>query len=258
MAAAGACPAVEHGGISKRFGGVRALDDVDFEVLPGEVHALLGGNGAGKSTILKVLNGVHKPDAGTIDGRRAQPLDRPSRRRRARAAGIAMNFQEMSLVPTLTVAQNIFLTREATHRHGPDRRPRRRERQRGGALRRCWGSRSIPTRLVGDLGAGQQQLTEIAKAISQDARVLVLDEPSTALAVSRRRAAVRLPAQAEGARAWRSSTSATAWTRSPASPTARPSCATARHVDHRAAGRPADRDDDRAHRRQALARPRPT
>mgnify|MGYP000968429829 CR=1 FL=1 len=92
------------------------LDDVDFEVLPGEVHALLGGNGAGKSTILKVLNGVHKPDAGTIEvGGVPLTTHTPEA---ARAAGIAMNFQEMSLIPTLTVAQNIFLTREARTARG--------------------------------------------------------------------------------------------------------------------------------------------
>ena len=102
-------------GISKSFGGVRALDDVDFEVLPGEVHALLGGNGAGKSTILKVLNGVHTPDAGTIEVA-GKPLTSHTPEA-SRAAGIAMNFQEMSLIPTLTVAQNVFLTREATRRH---------------------------------------------------------------------------------------------------------------------------------------------
>ncbi len=102
--------AVRMTGISKAFGGVRALDDVSFEVLPGEVHALLGGNGAGKSTILKVLNGVHRPDQGAIEvGGVPLTVHTPEA---SRAAGIAMNYQEMSLVPTLTVAQNIFLTRE--------------------------------------------------------------------------------------------------------------------------------------------------
>ena len=109
-------PAVVMKGISKAFGGVKALDDVDFEVLPGEVHALLGGNGAGKSTILKVLNGVHRPDAGTIAvGGVALTTHTPEA---SREAGIAMNFQEMSLIPTLTVAQNIFLTREARTARG--------------------------------------------------------------------------------------------------------------------------------------------
>ncbi|MXW86996.1 MAG: ATP-binding cassette domain-containing protein, partial [Boseongicola sp. SB0667_bin_21] len=90
----GAGLAVRMTGISKHFGGVRALDNVDFEVRPGEVHALLGGNGAGKSTILKVLNGVHQPDAGTIQvNGRPLTVHTPEA---SRAAGIAMNYQEMS------------------------------------------------------------------------------------------------------------------------------------------------------------------
>src|SRR5262245_45884310 len=96
--------AVAMRGVTKSFGGIKALAEVDFEVDKGEVHALLGGNGAGKSTILKILNGVHVPDAGTIevDG---VPLSEHTPEA-ARRGGIAMIFQEMSLVPTLTVAQN--------------------------------------------------------------------------------------------------------------------------------------------------------
>jgi len=177
---AAAPAAVRMTGISKSFGGVRALDGVDFEVLPGEVHALLGGNGAGKSTILKVLNGVHKPDAGTVEvGGRVLSAHTPEE---SRAAGIAMNYQEMSLIPTLTVAQNIFLTREAKTGQGliDDKEAERR----AALLFDMLEVQVNPRTLVSDLGAGQKQLTEIAKAISQDARVLILDEPSTALAVS--------------------------------------------------------------------------
>lgn len=172
--------AVRMTGISKSFGGVRALDGVDFEVQAGEVHALLGGNGAGKSTILKVLNGVHVPDAGEIHvGGKVLAAHTPEA---ARAAGIAMNFQEMSLIPTLTVAQNIFLTREVRDRRGmiDDADSARRAK----VIFDMLEVNVDPLALVGDLGAGQKQLTEIAKAISQDARVLILDEPSTALAVS--------------------------------------------------------------------------
>jgi len=172
--------AVRMTGISKSFGGIRALDAVDFEVRAGEVHALLGGNGAGKSTILKILNGVLVPDEGEIlvNGTRLAAHTPEA----ARAAGIAMNFQEMSLIPTLTVAQNIFLTREARDRRGmiDDADSVRRAR----AIFDTLGVQVDPEALVGDLGAGQKQLTEIAKAISQKARVLILDEPSTALAVS--------------------------------------------------------------------------
>jgi ribose transport system ATP-binding protein len=171
--------AVRMTGISKHFGGVKALDNVDFEVLAGEVHALLGGNGAGKSTILKVLNGVHIPTAGTIEVA-GVPLTTHTPAA-SRAAGIAMNYQEMSLIPTLTVAQNVFLTREPlTGGMINDKEAERKAAE----LFRMLEVDIDPSSIVGDLGAGQKQLTEIVKAISQDARVLVLDEPSTALAVS--------------------------------------------------------------------------
>lgn len=172
--------AVRMVGISKSFGGIRALDQVDFEVSRGEIHALLGGNGAGKSTILKVLNGVHRPDAGQIFVA-GQPLTAHTPEA-SKAAGIAMNFQEMSLIPTLTVAQNIFLTREARNPRGmiDDADCV----QRAQAIFDMLQVQVDPQALVSDLGAGQKQLTEIAKAISQKARVLILDEPSTALAVS--------------------------------------------------------------------------
>src|SRR5450759_922554 len=102
--------AVRMQGVTKTFGGVRALDDVDFELRQGEIQALAGGNGAGKSTLMKILRGVHQPDAGEIEVNGApvhfaSPHD-------AIAQGIAMIFQEFSLVPTLTVAQNTFLARE--------------------------------------------------------------------------------------------------------------------------------------------------
>ena len=172
--------AVSMKGISKSFGGVRALNDVSLDIQQGEVHALLGGNGAGKSTILKVLNGVHRPDSGTITvcGNLLEDITPEG----ARAAGIAMNFQELSLIPTLTVAQNVFLTRETRGGLGliDDRTAERRAAELFGMLE----VEVDPKALVGDLGAGQKQLTEIVKAISQDARVLVLDEPSTALSVS--------------------------------------------------------------------------
>ena len=167
-------------GISKAFGGVKALDNVDFAVLPGEVHALLGGNGAGKSTILKVLNGVHRPDAGTIAvGGVALTTHTPEA---SRAAGIAMNFQEMSLIPTLSVAQNIFLTREARTARGwlDDAACEAKAAEIFAMLE----VKVDPKAVVDTLGAGQKQLTEIAKAISQSSKVLILDEPSTALAVS--------------------------------------------------------------------------
>ena len=120
--------AVRMTGVVKSFGGVKALQGVDLQIAKGEIHALLGGNGAGKSTILKILNGVYVPDEGRIEVN-GVPLTEHTPEA-ARRAGIAMIFQEMSLVPTLTVAQNIFLTREARDRRGmiDDREAERRAR----------------------------------------------------------------------------------------------------------------------------------
>ena len=172
--------AVNMRGIFKHFGGVQALVDVDLQINAGEIHALLGGNGAGKSTILKILNGVHVPDQGSIEVF-GQVLDEytPEASRRA---GIAMIYQEMSLIPSLTVAQNVFLTRETRNRLGliDDRMGE----QKAAEYFEMLEVDINPRTLVADLGAGQRQLTEIVKAISQDARVLVLDEPSTTLSVS--------------------------------------------------------------------------
>ncbi len=169
--------AVRLTGVTKTFGGVTALEDVSMEVRVGEIHALLGENGAGKSTFLKILNGVHTPTAGQIEVY-GQPLNEhtPDAAKRAR---IGMIFQEMSLVPTLTVAQNIFLNNEAKDGLGliDDRTAARRARELFGTL----GVDIDPNALVGDLSAGQRQLTEIVKAISRNVRVLILDEPTTAL-----------------------------------------------------------------------------
>ena len=170
-------PAVRLVGVSKIFGGVVALQDVSFEVSAGEIHALLGENGAGKSTILKILNGVHQPTEGRveIDGK---PLAEHSPEA-AKRAGVGMIFQEMSLVPTLTAAQNIFLENEIKDRRGfiDDRAAERRARELFAAL----GVDIDPRARVAALSAGQRQLTEIVKAISRNVRTLILDEPTTAL-----------------------------------------------------------------------------
>ncbi len=146
--------AVRMSGIVKRFGGVHALSGVDFEVMPGEVHALLGGNGAGKSTILKILSGVHRPDEGTIEvGGVPLTVHTPEA---SRAAGIAMNYQEMSLIPTLTVAQNVFLTREGRTALGllDDEDAERRTSQLFAMLE----VDADPAALVGDLGRARSSL----------------------------------------------------------------------------------------------------
>jgi ribose transport system ATP-binding protein len=167
-------------GIGKRYGGVQACDGVDFVLGAGEVHALLGENGAGKSTLMKILSGDVTDYEGSIaiNGKPVHfggPTD-------AQAAGIAMIHQELDLVPGLPVADNIFLGRELrTPYRTVDRR--RMERSARELLARS-GVNLDPRRLVGDLRVGEQQLVTIAKAISLDARVLIMDEPTSALTTS--------------------------------------------------------------------------
>ncbi|NKY24000.1 sugar ABC transporter ATP-binding protein [Cellulomonas denverensis] len=163
--------------IDKAFDGVPVLRDVSFEVLPGEVHALAGGNGAGKSTLMKILQGVYQRDAGTVE---VFGTDlRASSIQEAKAAGIGMVFQEFSLVSTLTVAQNIFLDDEPRRRGLIDDARMRRE---AAALLRRIEVDIDPGAEVGGLPTAQWQLTEIAKALSRDARVLIMDEPTASLA----------------------------------------------------------------------------
>jgi rhamnose transport system ATP-binding protein len=167
---------LEH--ISKNFPGVRALDDVQFTMYPGEVHALLGENGAGKSTLIKIISGVHRPDKGDVrvDGK---PLIF-SHPREAQAHGIATIYQELSLYPELTVAENIFMG------HAP--------RNRFGMI--DWGEMRTQaheilaslnihdmdvTRKVGTMTVGNRQRVEIAKALSLNARILIMDEPTASL-----------------------------------------------------------------------------
>jgi ribose transport system ATP-binding protein len=171
-------PLVRMTGIAKAFSGVTVLDDVCFDLEAGETHALLGGNGAGKSTLMKILEGVYALDRGTIelDGKPVE-LGSPQA---ARRHGVAMIFQELSLVPTLTVAQNIYLTREARTQRGllDDRALERQARELLAELE----VDIDPHTEVGRLGAASMQLVEIAKALSQDARVLIMDEPTASLA----------------------------------------------------------------------------
>ena len=163
--------------ISKRFGGVHALREVNLSARTHEIHALLGENGAGKSTILKILRGVMVPDSGTItiQGENFTALTPQL----ARDKGVGMIFQEMSLVPTLTVAQNVFLASEPLTPTGliDDRAMRRRSAE----IFQQMGVSIDPGATLSDLSTGQQQLTEIAKALSQNAAILVLDEPTSAL-----------------------------------------------------------------------------
>jgi rhamnose transport system ATP-binding protein len=168
-------------GVSKSFGAVAALRDVHLELRSGEAHALVGENGAGKSTVVRILAGVIAPDTGQVllDG---QPVSfgGPAE---ARAAGIAVIYQEPTLFPDLSVAENIFIGRQPLRRErGLGRRIDRSEtRRRARALFERLGVELDPDRLARGLSIADQQLVEIAKAISFDARVLVMDEPTAAL-----------------------------------------------------------------------------
>ena len=168
---------LEARGISKRFPGVRALDEVRLTVRRGRLHALLGENGAGKSTLISILAGVLPPDAGEVllDGRPVV-FRNP---RQAREAGIASIFQELNLVPHLSVAQNMFLGREPLGRAVlvDDARM---TREAGAWLRRLKLDVD-PRTPVEQLRVGQQQVVEIAKALSQNARVIIMDEPTSAI-----------------------------------------------------------------------------
>jgi rhamnose transport system ATP-binding protein len=163
--------------VAKSFGAVSAVRDVSFPLYGGEVHALVGENGAGKSTIVKMLAGLHRPDAGTIelDG---QPLELHSPAD-ALAAGIAVIYQEPTLFPDLSVAENIFMGRQ------PLRSGRRIDRRAMNARAEAYfdqlGVAIDPDRPARGLSIADQQIVEIAKALSLDARVIVMDEPTAAL-----------------------------------------------------------------------------
>jgi ribose transport system ATP-binding protein len=163
--------------VSKRFGNVQALAAVDFSVHEGEVHALLGENGAGKSTLMKILAGAVAPDSGVTTF--AGAPYRPRGPRGAIARGIAMIHQETSLAPHLTIAENVVLGREP-RTLGVVRRSAARNVA-SSALDRLGHRELPPDRRVSTLGPGERQLVEIARALSQDARLLVMDEPTSSL-----------------------------------------------------------------------------
>ena len=171
-------PLLELRNISKSFPGVKALDDVSFAVRAGEVHMCLGENGAGKSTLMKVLCGAYQADSGQILFR-GQPVSVASPAD-ARRYGIAVIFQEFSLIPYLDIAQNIFLGREFRGRF-PGSVDRARIEAEAKKVLDSIGFDIDPRTLVHKLPVAQQQMVEIAKALSQNARILVMDEPTSAL-----------------------------------------------------------------------------
>jgi len=167
-------------GIGKRFPGVTALDQVDLRIRPGKVHALMGENGAGKSTLMNCLFGIHQPDAGQIflDGK---PV-RFQSAKDALEAGVSMIHQELCNVPLRSVQENLWLGRETCARFGPFRRLQHRAmRRKTEALMAELAIEIAPDRLMGDLSISRQQLCEIAKAVSCNARIVVMDEPTSSI-----------------------------------------------------------------------------
>ncbi|MEM9635766.1 MAG: sugar ABC transporter ATP-binding protein, partial [Pseudomonadota bacterium] len=164
-------------GIEKRFPGVHALKNVQFELESGEVHALMGENGAGKSTLMKILAGIYQRDGGDLQvNGRSVTIDSP---RAAQDLGIGIIHQELSLMNDLTAAQNIFIGREPRKRFG-----RLDEAALNAKAAEIFASMNLnldPKANVGSLTIAKQQMVEIAKALSYDSRVLIMDEPTAAL-----------------------------------------------------------------------------
>jgi len=178
-----AVPAIELQQVGKRFGSVIALDRIDMKVYPGEVHCLLGDNGAGKSTLIKILSGVFQPSEGNIlvAGNRVRfrsPRD-------AAEYGVATVFQDLGLIPLMSIARNFFLGREPVKGVFPFRRF---DKERANHIaRQAMADVGIlvrdPTQAVGTLSGGERQSVAIARAIHFGAKVLILDEPTSALGV---------------------------------------------------------------------------
>src|ERR1700722_4665480 len=163
-------------GVSKRFPGVRALENVQLEVGPSEIHALLGENGAGKSTLLKILSGAHSADAGQIElfGQPvafATPHD-------AQRAGIVTIYQEFTLAPDMSIAENVFIGREPGSKMFVNWKKLAAETK---AIISKIGLGRDPMTLVRDLSVAEQQIVEIARALSMRSRLIVMDEPTSAL-----------------------------------------------------------------------------
>jgi ribose transport system ATP-binding protein len=172
----GSDPVLEVTGVDKSFAGVRALRGVDFTLRPAEVHALIGENGAGKSTLIKVMTGVYRPDAGTVRlAGTAREFRNPLE---AQAAGISTIYQEVNLVPLMSVARNLYLGREPRRLGLVD--TGRMNREAAEVLGR-YGVDVDVTRPLRTLGLGAQQMVALARAVQIDARVVIMDEPTSSL-----------------------------------------------------------------------------
>ena len=163
--------------VSKAFGGSQALSDIKFSVEEGEIHALLGENGAGKSTLMNILTGVIPADSGTIRFL-GKDYDNPTIQQ-MEAAGIAFVHQELNVINDLTVADNIFLCRELTNKLGLLRK--KEQVARAKKLFEDLGVDIDPNAMVSELKTSEKQLLEICRALYVDAKLLILDEPTTAL-----------------------------------------------------------------------------
>ena len=169
-------PLLRMAGVSKRFPGVLALDNVDFEVGPGEIHALLGENGAGKSTLLKILSGADRADSGTITFAGRQ--NRAASPHEAQKLGIVTIYQEFTLAPNMSIAENVFIGREPTRAGFVDWRKMAADTR---AVTARIGLNHSPSQPVRDLSVAEQQMVEIARALSMRSRLIVMDEPTSAL-----------------------------------------------------------------------------
>ena len=176
-------PIIHMENIEKHFGNIIALAGVSFDVVSGECHCLLGDNGAGKSTFIKTMSGVHKPTKGTItlDGK---PMDFDSPRD-AMEAGIATVFQDLAMIPLMSVTRNFFMGREPTKGWGPFKRMDINTANEicVGSMREMGINLRGPDQAVGTLSGGERQTVAIARAVHFGAKVLILDEPTSALGV---------------------------------------------------------------------------
>lgn len=173
-------PFLQLKGVSKAFPGVQALDGVSLDIEKGEIHAIVGENGAGKSTLIKLLTGVHPWDSGTIEFN-GEVITELNPQRALHQFGIVPIYQELNLIPYLDVAENIFLGREILVNQRLGIINRKEIVARTATILDRLGQNIKPTALVNTLGVGQQQMVEIAKALSIDAILLILDEPTASL-----------------------------------------------------------------------------
>jgi simple sugar transport system ATP-binding protein len=193
---AGRVPLIDLQNISKQFGSVVALSGVSMTVWPGEVHCLLGDNGAGKSTLIKTLSGVHAPSQGRImiegqEVRFSSPRDALDR-------GIATVFQDLAMIPLMSITRNFFMGREPTKGAGPFRRfdVERANQIAHDEMAKIGIDLRDPTQAVGTLSGGERQCVAIARAVYFGAKVLILDEPTSALGVKQASVVLRYVAQA--------------------------------------------------------------